>query len=225
MSNAGLRIKQTINRPGASLIQGFKDIPVANIGDSMNRMFCLDAAIRPVNDNPLLGPAFTVRVRPGDNLLLHKALDMAKPGDIIVVDGHGETSNALIGELMVLWAIKKGIGGIIVDGAIRDLKRLKTVSIPVYAAGTTPAGPYKDGPGEINFPIVCGGVPINPGDILAGDADGVVVINPKDAPAVLERAKAKSAAEQQTMKEIEELAWDRTWIDAALKAKGCELID
>jgi RraA family protein len=225
MSNVGLRIKQTINRPERSLIQGFRNIPVANIGDCMNRMFCLDSSIRPVNDNPLLGPAFTVKVRPGDNLLLHKALDMAKAGDIIVVDGHGETSNALIGELMVLWAIKRGIAGIIVDGAIRDVGRLKTVSIPVYAAGISPAGPYKDGPGEINFPVACGGVLINPGDILVGDADGVVVINPNDAADVLKKAKAKSADEQNTINDIENLAWDRAWVDAALKARGCELVD
>jgi RraA family protein len=224
MTNTGLRIKQTINRPDQRLIAGFKDLPVANIADCMNRMFCLDARIRPVNDRPLLGPALTVKVRPGDNLMLHKALDLAKPGDIIVVDGNGETANALIGELMILWAMKKGIAGVIVDGAVRDIARLKTFDIPVYAAGVTPAGPYKDGPGEINFPVVCGGVVVNPGDILVGDADGVVVINPDDAATVLENARAKSAAEQKTMVEIDNMAWGREWVDAALKARGCEYL-
>lgn len=224
MANVGLRINETLNRPEPGLIQGFRDIPVANIGDSMNHAFCMHSSLRPVNDNALLGPAFTVKVRPGDNLLLHKAIDMAQPGDIVVVDGQGETANALIGELMVLWAIRRKIGGFIIDGAIRDVSRLKTVSIPVYAAGVNPAGPYKDGPGEINFPIICGGVVVNPGDIIVGDADGIVVINPKDARSVLEKAQAKSEDEQRVMRDIDNLNWDRAWIDAALKAKGCEFI-
>jgi RraA family protein len=222
MSNAGLRINESINRPAPSLIDGFKGIPVANIGDSVNRTFCMKPSIRPYNDNALLGPAFTVKVRPGDNLLLHKALDMAKPGDIIVVDGQGEISNSLIGELMVLWAIKRGIGGFVIDGAIRDVRVLKKASIPVYAAGANPAGPYKEGPGEINYPVVCGGVVVNPGDIIVGDADGVIVINPRDAEGVLEKARAKSQAEQQTLVDIENGGWDREWVDAALKAKACE---
>jgi RraA family protein len=225
MANNGFRIKKNITRADAALIAGFKGLPVANIGDSMNRMSCLNAGIRPVNSHALLGPAFTVKVRPGDNLMIHKALDLAQPGDVIVVDGAGDLSNALIGELMVLWAIRKNIAGIIIDGAIRDLATLRTLSIPVYAAGTNPAGPYKDGPGEINFPISCGGVTIHPGDIIVGDADGVVVIPAADAPEILARAQAKSTDEQQTMVEIAELSWDRAWVDKALDAKGCEYVD
>lgn len=224
MSNVGLRIREQIVRPPHNLIASFRNIPVANIGDSMNRMSCLNPLIRPLNDNPLLGPAVTVKVRPGDNLLLHKALDMAQAGDIIVVDGSGETSNALIGELMVLWAIRRGIAGIVVDGAIRDLRSLKAASIPIYAAGVTPAGPYKDGPGEINFPISCGGVLVSPGDIIVGDEDGLVAIQAADAMDVLQKAKAKLADEQQIVKDIERLAWDRTWIEAALKARACEVL-
>jgi RraA family protein len=207
MPNVGLRINALINRPTPELIAAFRDLPVANIGDSVNRTFCMDSSIRPYNSHALLGPAFTVKVR---------------PGDIIVVDGQGDMSNALIGELMVMWAIKRRLGGIIIDGAIRDVNRLKTVSIPVYAAGVTPAGPYKEGPGEINFPVVCGGVVVNPGDIIVGDADGVVVINPRDAHGVLEKASAKSRDEQQTLQDIENGSWDRTWVEALLKAKGCE---
>lgn len=223
MTNVGLRINETIDRPQKSLIDAFKGIPVANIGDSVNRTFCMHPSIWPYNDKLLAGPAFTVKVRPGDNLMLHKALDLAAPGDIIVVDGQGDMSNALIGELMVLWAIKRGLGGIIIDGAIRDVTRLKTVSIPIYAAGVTPAGPYKEGPGEINFAVVCGGVVVNPGDIIVGDADGVVVIRPGDAANVLEKANAKSRDEQQTLRDIENGTWARGWVDSTLAAKGCEL--
>lgn len=225
MANVGLRIKKNINRPPKELIEGFAGLPVANIADMMNRMFCLDAKIRPMNASPLCGPAFTISTRPGDNLLLHKALDMAQPGDVLVVAAQGDLTNSIMGELMALWAIKRGLGGFIFDGAIRDIGTLKNMGMPIYASGITPAGPYKDGPGEINFAVSCGGVVINPGDILVGDEDGVVVIKPEDAPELLKKAQAKNLAEQKTMEEIENMAWDRTWIDKALAERGCEYVD
>lgn len=225
MANVGFRIKKSIQRPDKELIKGFAGLPVANIADMMNRVFCLDAKIRPMNAAPLCGPAFTISTRPGDNLLLHKALDMAQPGDILVVAAQGEMSNSIMGELMALWAIKRGLGGFIFDGAIRDIGTLKNMEIPIYASGITPAGPYKDGPGEINFAVSCGGVVINPGDILVGDEDGVVVIKPEDAPELLKKAQAKNLAEQKIMEEIENMAWDRTWVDKALAERGCEYVD
>ena len=225
MANVGLRIYTNINRPSKDLVESFAGLPVANIADMMNRMFCVDARIRPMNNAPLLGPAFTIKSRPGDNLLLHKALDLAQPGDILVVDAQGDMSNAIIGELMVMWAKKRGLGGFIIDGAIRDIGALKKMDIPVYAAGITPAGPYKDGPGEINVPVSCGGVVINPGDILVGDEDGVVVIKPEDALELLKKTKAKNLAEQKIMEEIDNMGWDRTWVDKALQERGCEYID
>lgn len=225
MSNVGMRIFLNINRPPRFLIDGFAGIPVANIADSMNRMSCMNAKLRPVNDVPLLGPAFTVKSRPGDNLLLHKAIDLAQPGDIVVVDAQGDLTNSIMGELMALWAKKRGIGGFIIDGAIRDLGALKKMGMPIYAAGVTPAGPYKDGPGEINVPIACGGVVVHPGDIVVGDEDGIVVLSPRDAESLLEKAKAKSQAESKIMEDIANLAWDRMWLDPALAERGAEVID
>jgi RraA family protein len=220
MSNVGLRIFTHSNRPPKALLEGFAGIPVANIADNMNRMSCMDAKIRPINDMPLLGPAFTVKARPGDNLMLHRALDLAEPGDIVVVDAQGDLTNAIMGELMALWAKQRGIGGFIIDGAIRDIGALKKMGLPIYAAGVTPAGPYKDGPGEINVPVACGGVVVNPGDILVGDEDGIVVINPRDAAELLEKARAKSRAEMQTIEEIATMSWDRTWVEKALAERG-----
>lgn len=225
MSNVGLRVYKQIKRPSPELIEGFRGLPVANIADMMNRMFCIDAKVRPINEAPLLGPAFTVKGRPGDNLLLHKALDLAQPGDVLVVDAQGDLTNSIMGELMVLWAKKRGLGGFVIDGSIRDVGALKNMDIPIYAAGITPAGPYKDGPGEINVPIVCGGVVVNPGDIIVGDDDGLVVIKPEDAPEILAKTIAKNQAEQKTKEEIEALKWDRTWVDKALAERGCEYID
>ncbi len=220
MSNVGLRIFSNISRLPQALIEGFSGIPVANIADNMNRTSCMDAKIRPINDVPLLGPAFTVKVRPGDNLMLHRALDLAKAGDILVVDAQGDLSNAIMGELMALWAKQRGIGGLIIDGAIRDLGALKKMGLPIYAAGVTPAGPYKDGPGEINVAVACGGVVVQPGDIIVGDEDGIVVINPRDAEELLEKSRSKSRAESQVIKEIANMSWDRTWVERDLASRG-----
>jgi len=225
MSNVGFRIYTKIQRPSKELIEGFRGVPVANIADNMYRHSCIDAKIRPMNKVPLLGPAFTVKSRTADNLLLHKAIDMAQPGDVIIVDCQGDTVNSVVGELMLSWAAKRGIAGMIVDGAVRDVDAIQEMSLSVYAAGITPKGPFKDGPGEINVPVSCGGIVVNPGDIIVGDSDGVVVISPKDAPEILEKAKAMLAREQGILKQIASLTWDRTWVDKALKDKGCEIID
>lgn len=226
MSSPGLRIKQSFTRPDPLLVKQFAGIPVANIGDNMNRICCMNARVRPMNVAPLLGCAFTVKVRAGDNLLFHKAIDMAQSGDIIVIDAQNEQSYAVFGELMIKWLRRRGITGVVVDGCIRDIEALgKMTDISIYATGITPNGPLKEGGGEINFPVMCGGLVVNPGDIIVGDSDGIVVISPADAWDVLAKAKAHNAKEAQIMQDIENLAWDRSWVDAALKAKGCEFIE
>lgn len=225
MSNIGFRIRTRIDRPSRTLVEGFTDIPVANIADNMNRMSCISARIRPLNSAPLLGTAFTVKVNPGDNLMLHKAIDMTQPGDVIVIDAQGALDNAITGELMVSWMQYRKLAGLIVDGAIRDVGAIRNMHFPVYAAGANPKGPYKNGPGEINYPVCCGGVIVNPGDILVGDEDGVVVINPADAESLQVKAKETIAKEATFMEEIKSGRWDRTWVDKMLIAKGCEFTD
>ena len=226
MSNAGFRIYTKIRRPARELVEEFIGLPVANIDDEMNRLFCVDARIKPLNHTPLLGTAFTVKAKVGDNLMFHKAIDMAQPGDVIVVDVQGDLTNSLTGEIMMRLAAKRGLAGVVVDGAVRDADALREMEFSVYAAGVTPKGPYKEGPGEINVPVSCGGVVVFPGDILVGDGDGIVVISPKDAPTVLEKAKKKLAQEQATFKAIEEGTLDRSaYSDEAFIKKGCEIID
>ncbi len=226
MSNAGFRIYTKIRRPARELVEEFRGLPVANIADEMNRLFCVDARIKPLNHTPLLGTAFTVKAKVGDNLMFHKAIDMAQPGDVIVVDVQGDLTNSLTGEIMMRLAAKRGLAGVVVDGAVRDADALREMEFSVYAAGVTPKGPYKEGPGEINVPVSCGGVVVFPGDILVGDGDGIVVISPKDAPTVLEKAKKKLAQEQATFKAIEEGTLDRSaYSDEAFIKKGCEIID
>ncbi|MDR1657291.1 MAG: RraA family protein [Deltaproteobacteria bacterium] len=226
MSNPGFRIKTNFTRPPAELVQSFAGLPVANIGDNMNRLSCMNSRIIPLNQAPLIGCAFTVKVRAGDNLLFHKAIDLAQPGDVIVIDAQGEHSYSIFGELMVQWCRKRGLNGLVADGCIRDSDYMRRLTdFPVYAVGINPNGPLKEGGGEINFPIMCGGIVVKPGDIIVGDADGVVVIDSVDAPEIARKAKSQNEKENQIMEGIEHLKWDRAWVDAVLKAKGCEFVD
>lgn len=225
MSNMGLRINKNIERPSKILIESFRDLPTSNIADSMERFFTVDSSIKPFNEDHLLGTAFTVRSRTADNLMFHKALDLAEPGDIIVVDVQGDMVNAVTGEIMVRYAMKKGIAGFLIDGAVRDTGAIKKIPFPVYAKGSNPKGPYKDGPGEINVPVNCGGVVVKPGDIIVGDEDGVVIVDKNNAENVLERAKVINQKEAALFKAIEEDTWDRNWIDRTLIEKGYKIID
>lgn len=221
MSGFGCRIRETITRPDPELIQAFRGLPVANIDDCMNRMAAVDFAIRPRNQAPLLGCAFTVRVPEGDNLMFHKAMDLAKPGDVILIDAGGSSHRAIFGELMATYCQKRGIAGLVVDGAIRDEEAIRKMELPVYARAVTPNGPYKNGPGEINEPISIGGRVVFPGDIVVGDQDGLVIIRPEDAKAALEAAKAVSAKEAGIYQGITEAcSYVRPWVDEKLKELG-----
>jgi RraA family protein len=168
----------------------------------------------------LAGPAFTVKTAPGDNLLVHKALDVARAGDVIVVDAGGYAEQAIIGELMATRAKQRGIAGLVIWGAIRDSAELGAGSYPVFACGVTHRGPYKDGPGEINVPVSIAGMSVSPGDIIVGDADGLVAVPQALAERVLASAQAILAKETAAMKQMQDGTVDRSWFDQTLKAKG-----
>lgn len=219
----GCVINSKIKRPDPKLIRLFEDLPVANIGDCMSRMAAVHQDIRPVSHHPLLGPAFTVKVPEGDNLMFHKAMDLAAPGDIIVIDAKGSTGHAIFGEIMATYCMKRGIGGIIVDGAVRDYNALTQIGIPIYARGVTPNGPYKNGPGEIGTTITFGGIVIEPGDIIVGDEDGIVAIHPWEARRLAEEVRAVSAKEAGLIERIiRECIYDRPWVDDKLTEINCE---
>lgn len=199
-SGIGQRIFTKINRPEKAVIDAFRSIPASNIGDMMGRLYCTNGTIRPLNKAPLLGVAFTVKCPMGDNMIFHRALDLAQPGDIIVVDAQGGMERALAGEMMVRYARTKGIAGFVVDGCMRDADYISQLEdFPVYCKGLTPQGPYKFGPGEINVPVSIGGQVVLPGDILVGDPDGIVVMRAEDAPLLIEEAQEKYAKEQKTV--------------------------
>jgi len=169
----GFRILERPRKVSAEVVAQFRALPVANVSDSMFRLTAGGARLRPMHDGGVLaGPAFTVKTRPGDNLMVHKALDLAEPGDVLVVDAGGDLTNAIIGEIMSAYGQARGLAGIVIDGAIRDADSIRAGRFPVYAAGVTHRGPYKDGPGEINVPIAIGGMVVRPGDLIAGDHDG-----------------------------------------------------
>jgi len=224
MANAGFRIYTEFTRPSKALIALFRNLPVPNIADEMHRMSCVHTRIKAVNNKKLLGCALTVKAPAGDNLMFHKALDLARPGDVIVVDAGGSMDRSLCGELMATTALSRQIAGFLIDGCVRDIATLRTLDFAVFAIGVTPQGPYKNGPGEINIPVCCGGQVIAPGDIIVGDQDGVVVIKPGDAADVAAKARAHHALELQTFESIHNCTYNMGWTDAILHAKGCEII-
>lgn len=219
----GLQILQRRRKVAERHVQAFAAIPVANVSDCMTRMTGGGARLRPMHKGGRLGgPALTVKSRPGDNLMIHKALDLAEPGDVIVVDAGGDLTNSLFGELMMSYAVKRGVAGIVLNGAIRDADVIAAGTFPVYAAGVTHRGPYKDGPGEINVPVAIDGMVIQPGDLVIGDADGLLCIPHDDVEQVLAAARDKVALEQRTVANIAAGTHDTSWIDARLKAIGCD---
>lgn len=220
-----IRINQPHRRVSAGLIGQLSRIPTANLSDVMARLQAAGPNLRPFHAGGVLaGPAFTVKTRPGDNLLIHKAIDMAQPGDVIVIDAGGDLTNALLGELMLSHAERRGIAGVVLNGAIRDLAHVRAHSFPVFAAGVTHRGPYKNGPGEINLPIALNGMPIMPGDAVVGDDDGVICVPFADVEMVIHDAQEKQLAEQKQMQAILAGRNDRSWVDAALLQSGWKII-
>ena len=227
--SVGKRIFLQREMPGIDLLKAFGRIPASNIADVMERSCAMNPRIRLLSSpkaQVTAGVALTVKNRAGDNLLLHKALNMACEGDYIIVSNEGDSSRSLIGEIMMAYLYRvKRAAGIVLDGPIRDIDEIGKWDFPVYGTGTTPGGPYKEGPGEINVPVSCGGIGVNPGDIIVGDPDGVIVIPRKDAPRVLEEALKFQAADEAKLEAARNGASDRSWVEKSLTEKGYEIVD
>jgi RraA family protein len=219
LKGLGLRINEDgWGRLDRALVDRYRQVPVAVIGDAANRLQAFPAGFNAYGGRKkFAGPAFTVRVRPGDNLLVHRALDMAKPGDVIVVDAGAALNTAIIGAMMSRYAKTRGIEALVIDGAIRDVEELEAMAFAVVARGATPNGPYKSGPGEIGYPISAGGLSIAPGDLLVGDRDGVLVVPQDQAAAVIGTAESRHRAEQALERDIERGEWDRSFVEEALR--------
>jgi len=225
----GNRVFLKRKMPDREVMKQFEQIPAANAADTMNRICALNPRIRLMSSpkrSVFVGPALTVKARAGDNLMIHKALNIAEEGDVIIVSNEGDQTRALMGELMFRYAFDtKKIAAIILDGPIRDVDAAMVMDAHIYATGTTPGGPYKEGPGEVNVPISCGEISVNPGDIVLGDSDGVIIIPRADAEAVLEASKALKENDLRKLKATINNDVDRSWIETKLKEKNTEIID
>jgi len=218
MASIGFRILPPPARCAPELLEAFRPIVTSHLSDCMGRLYGAVGLRRYHRTGKLVGTAFTVKTRPGDNLLVHEAIDRAAPGDVVVVDGGGDVTNAVVGELMGSHARQRGLAGFVVDGAIRDVGWYD--DFPCYARGHVHRGPYKDGPGEINVPVCIGGMVVLPGDVIVGDEDGLLAIRPADAAELLELARKKAADEQRTKEAIAAGRLDRAWVRQALSARG-----
>ena len=214
-------IRRTIERVSADLVKKAKGFQASILADVGGRRGGLSGRIQPLSKGmKMAGPALTVEVRPGDNLMIHAAIQMAQPGDVIIVDGKGDLNCALTGALMAAHAKSVGVAGFVIDGAVRDTEDCAKGDFPIFAAGANPNGPWKNAPGRINWPISVGGVGVNPGDLVVGDADGVVVVPREAAAQVLAAAQAKVESEDKRMADIRAGKGAQAWVPDALRAVG-----
>jgi len=224
----GFRIRVDYPRHDVKLIERLLEFDVPDISDSLNRLYAVDTSIRCQNNKPytLCGNVCTVRVFPGDNLMVHKTLDIAQPGDIVVIDAHGDRSmNAVLGDLICAKAQHRGIAGFIVDGLVRDMPAIDELDYPVFARGTTAVGPLHRGPGEINYPISCGGVVVNPGDVVVANAAGVVVVPHAHVEGVLERLDADRQRLATYLAAVRRGEFSTAWVDSVLSENNCPISD
>jgi regulator of RNase E activity RraA len=215
----GFRIRAQWRRPDAALLASFGNASSAQVADSMSRLGAMDTGIKPIWPSPrIIGAALTVWCHAGDNLMLHKAISMAAPGDIVLMNTQGNITNSGFGELVATSAVKIGVRGVIVDGTVRDAEALQALALPVYARGLCANGCNKDGPGEVGAIISCGGVAVRPGDIIIADRDGVAVVPLEDAVEVAKLAAAQVEREERRMAEIKKGALVRPEIDEQLRS-------
>lgn len=224
--SAAIRVFQNVPRADQQLIEHFKNVPTGNVCDAMDRFGAMCHEIHAINPAlPMCGNALTVRTRPCDNLVIYQALDIAQPGDIMVIQTYEHLSGSTIGDLVVRIAKEKGMAGFVLDGLCRDAAGIREVGLPVFARGTSPGSPFKDGPGEINGPIACGGIAVHPGDILVGDEDGVVVVPLREAQHVADGLPAIRQKEYKILANIKSGKLITDQIHERLKERGVDFVD
>lgn len=197
-------VEYDVDRPDRSVVEEYEIIPSTIVSDVTGNIgLTMDAGIRPAYDEiEMAGSAITVKAAPGDNLIIHKAITMAEPGDVLVIDCNGYCDTGHVGELMCNSCQANGLAGLVIDGAYRDSREIVEMGFPVYGRGVNPRGPLKQDPGSINVTVSCGGVSVDPGDIVVGDDDGLAVIPQDGATKVLELAHEKLEAEDDTRERV-----------------------
>jgi RraA family protein len=197
---------------------GYQAAILADVAGRRGAMHGRIQALRPRMQ--VAGPAFTVEVRPGDNLMIHAAMSLAKPGDVLVIDGKGDQTSALMGTIMMTACKQLGIAGVIIDGAVRDSLEIDEMDFPVFSVGTNPNGPTKNIGGRIGHPVSCGGVTVNPGDFVLADADGVVVVEREKLASLLPLAHKKVEDEAKRIAQIKAGNTAASWLQSSLVAAG-----
>jgi RraA family protein len=223
----GFRIRRDFPRLDYAVADMFQDFEIAEISDHLNRLYAIDCSIRCLSgaDVRLAGPACTVKVYPGDNLMVHKALDLAKPGDVVVIDARGSMENAVLGDTISMKARHRGILGFVVDGYVRDLVAIQELNYPVYARGNMPIGPLHRGPGEINYPVCCGGVVVEPGDYIIADLSGTVVLPQGCIEELHKRLSQYKERSSIYMENVRKGKFSNAWVDALLEKAHCPCAD
>jgi RraA family protein len=222
----GFRVRMNVERLDAALMRQFLEFPTPDISDLLNRLFALDPGIMCLTgqSHRVCGPACTVKVFPGDNLMVHKSLDVLEPGDVVIVDAGGSDMNAVLGDLICTKAKHRGAAGFVVDGLVRDLQSIRELDFPVFARGTTPIGPLHRGPGEINYPICCGGLVVSPGDLVVGDEMGVVIVPQDIAEELLGRLKSHAATNAAYLEAVKRGDFSNAWVDRILEELECPVV-
>ncbi|MCH7917557.1 MAG: RraA family protein [Planctomycetes bacterium] len=220
----GFCIVKEIDRAPKKIIEQLGTFKSAIIGDGIGRRGVMDSGMKPLNpESSFAGSAITVETRVGDNLMVHAALKLAEPGDVLVVNSHGSLSNSCWGELTTRMSMRKGLAGLVLDGAVRDSRELISSGFPVFCRGVSPCGGGKEGTGQVNLPISCGGLVVNPGDVVVGDADGIVVVPQQLAQSAIGWAQGRVEAEQKRFAAIGGDDPDGIypgWLIPTLRAKG-----
>jgi len=219
----GFRVRTGGPAPDPAVLLGLSEFATPDISDLLNRLYAVDAGIRCLTEPGarLCAAVCTVKVFPGDNLMVHKSLDIARPGEVVVVDAAGARGNAVLGDLICAKARHRGIAAFVVDGLIRDLPAVREIGLPVFARGTTPVGPLHRGPGEINFPVVCGGVVTHPGDVVVADEAGMVIVPIGIAADLLARLRADRPRLSAYTADVRRGDFDNDWVDRMLDEHGC----
>lgn len=203
LETAEVRISTSWQRPENKWLAAFAEFPVANIGDAMERLNMCDGGIVPVSSSTaFVGFAFPVQVTAGDNAAVIRALDYIQPGDVMMINGQGHIDRALVGEQLTQRFQHAGAVAQVIDGAVRDRSVIESTGLPTFCRGTTPAGPFKNGPGVIGEPVAIGGVVCCAGDIVVGDDDGVIIIPFWRAEAVLTAVQEVARREAEMTAEV-----------------------
>lgn len=222
----GFQVRQHRDRLPSEVVRALSTFETPDVSDLLNRLYTMATGIQPLTPDAtrVAGLACTVKVFPGDNLMVHKALDLAEPGDVVVIDASASHMTAVLGDMIANKAAHRGIAGFVVDGLIRDLPGITEIgTLPVFARGVTPIGPLHRGPGEVNFPISCGGIVVNPGDVIVGDTNGVVVVPSAVARAMLDLLEERRERNASYVEAVKRGEFSNAWVDRVLAGGGMHL--